>query len=287
MKTHLECIPCFIKQSLEASRMVQNDEKKHELVIKEVMNYLVNTSLDISPPELSKEVHKIIRNVTKSEDPYKKVKKISNEKGKNLYKKIKNIVENSNDNLLTAIKYSIIGNSIDFGTFKRYDIDKIIDNDIRQNFINLAYEDFKKSLKNSDIILYLADNTGEIFFDKILIEELLKKRKKIYYAVKANPIINDALKEDAEYAGLDKITDIIEYDNEHLDSSPGVVIKNASTNFIKIFNSVDMVISKGQGNYESLNNVSREIFFLLMVKCPIVANDIEVPEGSLLFKVNK
>jgi uncharacterized protein with ATP-grasp and redox domains len=267
--------------------MVQNDEKEHEKVLKEVMNYLIDASLDISPPELSKEVHKIIRNVTKTVDPYKKVKEISNEKGKNLYKKIKNIVENSDDSLLTAIKYSIIGNSIDFGTFKRYDIGKIIDNNIKQNFINLAYYDFKKSLKNSDTILYLADNTGEIFFDKILIEELLKKEKKFFYAVKANPIINDALVEDAVYAELDKITDIIEYDSDQVNSSPGVVIKNASNNFMKIFNSVDMVISKGQGNYESLNNASRQIFFLLMVKCPIVANDIEVPEGSLLFKVNK
>ena len=287
MKTHLECIPCFLKQSLEASRMVQNDEKKQEKVMKEVMNFLINSQLDTSPPELSKEVHRIIRNVTKTEDPYKKVKTLSNEQGSKYYIKIKKIVENSNDKLLTAIKYSIIGNSIDFGTFKRYDIDKIIDNNIKQNFINLAYEDFKKSLKKSDTILYLADNTGEIFFDKILIEELLKKRKKIYYTVKKNPIINDALIEDAEYAGLHKITDIIEYDSEQRDSSPGVVIKNASTNFIKIFNSVDMVISKGQGNYESLNNEFREIFFLLMVKCPIVANDIKVPEGSLLFMVNK
>jgi uncharacterized protein with ATP-grasp and redox domains len=267
--------------------MVQNDEKNHEKVMKAVMSYLSSISLDASPPEISRNVHELIREITKSDDPYKKVKEISNEKGKKLYPKIKKIVKNSDDSLLAAIKFAIIGNSIDFGTFKRFDIDKIIDNNKNQNFINLEYNEFKKTLKNSKTILYLSDNAGEIFFDKILIEELIKKRKKIYYAVKSNPIINDAKIEDAEYAGLDEITDLIEYDNGQKSSSPGVILTSASKNFINIFNSVDMIISKGQGNYESLNKASREIFFLLMIKCPIVSNDIKIPEGSLLFMVNK
>jgi uncharacterized protein with ATP-grasp and redox domains len=287
MKTNLDCIPCFIKQSLEAGRMVQNDKKSNEKVLNEVMKYLQNISLNKSPPELSKNVHEIIRNITKSNDPYKNVKKISNEKGRLLYKKIRKIVINSDDPLLTGIQYSIIGNAIDFGTFKRFDINELINNGNKNNFINKAYNRFKEILEKSKTILYLADNTGEIFFDKILIEELIKKRKIIKYAVKSNPIINDALFEDAEFAGIDKIADIIEFDKGQKKSSPGVILKNASESFQNIFNSADMIISKGQGNYESLNNVNREIFFLLMIKCPLVASNVGFSEGSLLFMVNK
>jgi uncharacterized protein with ATP-grasp and redox domains len=267
--------------------MVQNNKKTHEKVMNEVMKYLQNISLSESPPELSKNVHEIIRNITKSNDPYKNVKKISNEKGKKLYKKIRKIVENAEDPLLTGIEYAIIGNAIDFGTFKRFDIDELINNGMKNNFINKAYIRFKELLETSKTILYLADNTGEIFFDKILIKQLIKKGKNITYAVKSNPIINDALFEDAKFAGIDKIAEIIEYDKGQKKSSPGVILKNASKSFQKIFNSADMIISKGQGNYESLNNVNREIFFLLMIKCPLVAGEIGFNEGSLLFKVNK
>ena len=126
----------------------------------------------------------------------------------------------------------------------------------------------------------------ETFFDKLLLEELLKKRKKITYAVKANPIINDALLEDAKFADIDKIATIIEGDLGQDKSTPGIILKYTTRKFLEIFNSTDIVISKGQGNYESLNNCNREIFFLLMIKCPLVADDIGSSEGTLIFKVN-
>ena len=114
----------------------------------------------------------------------------------------------------------------------------------------------------------------------------MKKRKKITYAVKANPIINDALLEDAKFAGIDKIATIIEGDLGQDQSTPGIILKYTPGKFREIFNSADIVISKGQGNYESLNNSNREIFFLLMIKCPLVADDIGGSEGTLIFKVN-
>jgi len=287
MKIHLECIPCFIKQSLEASRMVTNDKNIHEKVIKEVLKHLQSANFNDSPPELSKDVHEIIRNITQSDDPYKKIKRQSNEKGREFYQNLKKLVEKADDPLLKSIQFAILGNVIDFGTFKRFDINEIINNDINKKFVNQAYPRFKEVLEKSKTILYLADNTGEIFFDKIFLEELLKRDKKIIYAVKANPIINDALVEDAEFAEIDKIAKVIKGDLGQNSSAPGLILKNTSKEFQQIFNSADIVISKGQGNYESLNNSSREIFFLLMIKCHLVADEISIPEGSLVFKVKK
>ena len=287
MKTHLECIPCFIRQSLEAAKMATDDESIHEYVLKKVMNHLQNISFDNSPPELSREVHSIIKETTLSKDPYKKVKNISNENAKKLYPKLKGIVEKSNDPLLKSIQFAIVGNVIDFGTFRRFDINDIIKNDMSKKFVNKAYDRFKEVLENSKNVLYLADNTGEVFFDKLLLEELHQRGKNTTYVVKTNPIINDALVADAKFAGIDKLATIIEGDAGQSKSTPGILLNYASKEFLDIFNCADIVISKGQGNYESLSDCNREVFFLLMIKCRLVAEDAGVSEGSLIFTVNK
>jgi len=287
MKTHLECIPCFIKQSLEAARMATNDEAIQEKVLKEVMKHLQDISYENSPPELSREVHTIIRTITNSRDPYKEVKDKSNRMAENLYPNLKKLVEDADDSLFLAIKLSIVGNVIDFGTSNRYNVEEMIDIAVKEKFVDDAYPFFKKSLERANNILYLADNSGEIFFDKILIKELIKRKKKITYVVKANPIINDVLIEDAKYAGIDKIATIVEGDAGQNKSSPGMVLSYASKEFKEILQSSDMVISKGQGNYESLSDIDREVFFLLMVKCPLVAQDMGTELAQLVFKVNK
>ena len=287
MKTHLECIPCFIKQSLEAARMVTDNKGIQTKVLREVMKYFQNASLTDSPPELSREVHKIIREITGSKDPYKKVKDKSNEIAQKDYLNLKKLVIKSDDPLLMAIKLSIVGNVIDFGTTNRFDVNDMIYNAINKDFDASSYPYFKRVLEKSEKILYLADNTGEIFFDKILIEELVKKQKKITYVVKANPIINDALSIDAKFAGIDKLATIIEGDSGQNLSSPGILLSNASKKFLEKFESSDMVLSKGQGNYESLSDVDREVFFMLVVKCPLVAEDINCEVSKLILKVKE
>jgi len=287
MKTYLECIPCFIRQSLEAARMATDDEHIHEEIIKDVMKYLQSISFSNSPPEISREVHNIIRNKSNSSDPYKKVKDQSNKMAENLYPRLKELIEESDDSLLMAIKLSIVGNVIDFGTSNRFNVEEILDKAINQDFNDDAYPQFKESLIHAKTILYLADNTGEIFFDKPLIEELVKRNKKITYVVKANPIINDATIDDAKFTGIDKLAKILEGDKGQNKSTPGILLKYASNEFLELFNSVDMVISKGQGNYESLNESSRKIFFLLMVKCPLVARDMGTELARLVLEVKE
>jgi len=287
MKTHLECIPCFINQSLEAARMATDDEKIQTDVLIAVMKYLQNAPLDNSPPELSREVHKIIREITDCNDPYNKVKNKSNNMIKNDYNHLKKLVNQSDDSLLTAIKLSIIGNVIDFGTMNRFIVNDMIKKSIKQEFDTASYDYFKRILDKSDTVLYLADNTGEIFFDKLLIEELSKRKKHIIYAVKANPIINDALVSDAKFAEIDKFAEIIEIDSEQDISSPGMIVSYASKKFLEVFYSSDMIISKGQGNYEGLSQIDREVFFMLVVKCPLVADDIKSVVGKPILKVKK
>ena len=284
MKTYLECIPCFIKQSLEAARMATDDESVQTEVLKEVMKHLQNVSFTNSPPELSREVHQIIKKITKSEDPYRKVKNQSNEMAEKEDPHLKKLVDESDDPLLMAIKLSIVGNVIDFGTTNRFNVDDMIDNAVKLEFDASSYPQFKKALEQSETILFLADNTGEIFFDKLLLEELVARKKQITYVVKANPIINDATVEDAYTAGIDKLAKIIDGDSGQKQSAPGMVLSYASKEFLEIFESSDMIISKGQGNYEGLSDVDRDVFFMLVAKCPLVAQDINSEVGKIILR---
>ncbi|KAA0000177.1 MAG: DUF89 family protein [Thermoplasmata archaeon] len=286
MKTYLDCIPCFLKQSLEAARMTTDDQAIHAQVVKEVMKYLQNISFENPPPEISREVHEHIRRITKCKDPYKKVKEQSNAMAEKLYPRLKELVKNADDSLLMAIKLAIIGNVIDFGAANRFNVNDMIDKTIETDFIADAYPQFKEVLDKSKTILYLADNAGEIFFDKVLLEELVSRKKQITYVVRANPIINDATVHDAKMAGIDKIAEVIAGDAGQDISAPGILLKFASKEFLECFRSADMVIAKGQGNYEALSDSEREVFFLLVVKCPLVARDINAEVGKLVLKVN-
>ncbi len=285
MKTYFDCIPCFLKQSLEAARMATDDVNVHSNVLKEVMNHLQTISFSNSPPEISREVHQIIKHLTNSEDPYLKVKNQSNLMAKKMLPKLKKMVNEADDSLLMSIKLAIAGNVIDFGTSNRFNVEDIVKNIMKKDFVDQGYKEFKKTLREANNILYLADNSGEIFFDKILIEEFVKLEKKVTFVVKSNPIINDANLDDAKFAGIDNIASVIAGDKGQKISAPGMLMPYVSNEFLELFKTSDMVISKGQGNYECLSNTDRKIFFLLMIKCPLVAKDIGIDVGKLVLKV--
>jgi uncharacterized protein with ATP-grasp and redox domains len=280
MKTNLDCIPCFIRQGLEAARMVTEDITIQEKVIREIMGHLVKIEFTGSPPVISKHIHKIIRQVTNSVDPYKEIKQHQNDFALKLYPQLKNILAGSEDRLLTAIQLAIAGNVIDYGTMLRLDVESTMNKVLNTPLDAEVYNKFRISLSNAKTILYIGDNAGEIVFDKLLVEELLELGKQVTYAVRSGPIINDVTIEDAEYVGLDKFAEIITTGTQ----SPGVVLEACSNEFNRKFNASDLIISKGQGNYEGLP-IKPNLFKLLMVKCELVAMDIggDVKVGDIIF----
>ncbi len=171
---------------------------------------------------------------------------------------------------------------MDFGVTAGFNAEKDMDRVMTQDFSYCHYDKFKKVLYRSKTVIFLADNVPETFFDRILIEEL--KGKKVYYAVKSAPIINDATKEDALIAGLNMVSDVMESGS----CAPGTVLSLCSQDFKKVFEKADMVISKGQGNYEALEDVTdKDIFFMLKAKCKVVAKHLKVNVGDIIFMYNK
>ena len=275
MKTYIECVPCIINQAIHLSRDLTDDHKKQESFLREVLKNLTEVSYDHSPPHIAAHAYRLIRQTLNNPDPYKKVKTEYNQIAKRLYPSLKKKVKSSKNRFRTAVKLSIAGNVIDFGSSQNFQLDRTIKQVLNKN---LAIDDvnrLKNEIKKTSNILYLGDNAGETFFDRILIEELPKKE--IYYGVRGTPVINDATEKDARYARLDKIAQIISNGSD----APGTILDECSREFRKIFNKADLIIAKGQGNYETLNEVKdKNIFFLFMVKCPVIAHDAKCRVGD-------
>ena len=294
MKMNLDCIPCFQRQALESLRMNTKDEKLQERVLRKIMETLIKTDWSNTPLEFATKVHKIVRDETGIQDPYKKIKKIYNDIALNLYPKIKERINESSDPLSTAIKIAIAGNIIDFGPQRKGDLDveKTIRDVLNRKFAIDHYQIFKEKIKKARSILYFTDNTGEIVFDKLLIKTILKFREKmgidqdlkITLVIKGGSLINDATLKDAKYIGMDKIPNVEFRMTSNGDSNTGPSLNSKEVeSWIK---NHDMTIAKGQGNYEGLSQFA-DIFFMLITKCRIIAFDLGVKEGDIVLKYIK
>ena len=276
MKTYFECFPCFIKQALRAARLFTDDQKVIKQIIDEVGMLFPEISLDKTPPEIGEFIYGKIREISGVEDPYENLKNQNTDEALQLVPFCKNIIEESPDHLFTAIKMAITGNVIDLAIHHDIDIPSEIETIIHKNLAINDYELFRNRLERADTILYIGDNAGESVFDRLLIEQFAYK--KVIYSVRGTPVINDVVEKDAKRAGIDKFAKIISSGS----ATPGIILSKCCEKFKEIFMKADMIISKGQGNYEGMSEEGREIFFLLKVKCEVLARDIGVPINSLV-----
>ncbi|MEO1785173.1 ARMT1-like domain-containing protein [Thermodesulfobium sp. 4217-1] len=285
MKLCLDCIVCFQKQALFATKDL--DDSLRAKILKKVMLFLCDADWETSPDEFANEVHCIIREVSGLSDPYKEIKKNSNKISLEMYPELKELLdrEKLENRLYTAVKLAIAGNIIDFGPSVEFDLKGTV-NEVM--YKDLAIDDFKilqERIIASERLLYFADNAGEIAFDKIFIEEMLRTRKRpfkqISFVVKSGPIINDAMLGDACDVGIDRLPNIrfLEISNGEKNSAPS----RRSDEVRRYIEEHDIVISKGQGNFEGLSDYSN-IFFMLMAKCPVISNELMVDIRSSVIK---
>ncbi|MEA1979930.1 MAG: ARMT1-like domain-containing protein [candidate division Zixibacteria bacterium] len=277
MKACIDCIPCFFEQAIRAGRMATKDDKLIKEITDQLGLMLSEISLDNSPPEIGQLIYKKVSEISGNSDPYHQLKFDCTKQALELYPTLERMVKKSNDPLLTAIRLAIAGNIIDFGASASFDMPATIDEVMNKDFAIFDYELFKDNLKNSSEVLYIGDNAGETVYDKLLIEQL---NKPVIYAVRDKPVINDATIDDAKQAGIDKIAKIISSGTD----APGAILNTCNEEFMKLLNSNMFVIAKGQGNYEGLSNEHYKIFFLLKVKCKIIADHIGVKKGDIVLR---
>ena len=284
MHIHLDCIPCFVRQSLDAARHATEDHNIHERGMREVLRLANDLDMSQSPPKIGQQIHRLVRELTGVDDPYRKVKKQFNNASLKLYSKMRKFIIDSDNPLNTAVRLAIVGNIIDFGVngaLQESDLEKAIRECLTADFMDVQLNPFRQAVNDAIEILYLADNAGEIVFDRLLIEQL--PIEKITVAVRGSPIINDATMEDALLTGLPKMVEVIDNGSD----APGTILESCSGYFQERFEKADLIIAKGQGNYETLSDIDKNIFFILKAKCPVIAKDIGCEVGQMVFQKTK
>ena len=282
MRTYLDCLPCLLNQALKAARAATDDENLHRKVLNSVADMIPKLSLDLKPPEIAQQCYRLIHQVTGNGDPFLKAKAEANRTALAFYPYLKETVANSEDPLFTACKLAIAGNSIDLGpSFDYGSLEDIVETALVSPPAINHYQTFLTSIHNSRLLLYLGDNAGEIVFDRVLIEELHRvKDLEIIFVVRDKPIINDATIHDALASGTDRVARIISNGSD----APATILSQCSSEMLKLYYSADVIIAKGQGNYESLSEEPGNIFFFLRSKCPLSAELLGVNVGDAVLK---
>jgi len=279
MKTYFDCIPCAVRQVLDAVRMVTNDEAVQEKVLRESLGMWQKMDLRQSPPEMAQKIHRFLREVTGVADPYYEVKQRYNRLALDMVPELRKTMERSAWPFETAVRLAIAGNIIDFGvnsTIKESHVGETVRQSLTDPLDTQAVQQLQEAVAQADDILYLGDNAGEIVFDRLLIEQM--PREKVTFVVRGGPILNDVLVEDAEMVGLTGMVEVI--DNGF--DAPGTILGRCSDEFRRRFDEADLVIAKGQGNFESLSEPGREVFFLLRPKCAVLARHLGCDIGRLV-----
>jgi uncharacterized protein with ATP-grasp and redox domains len=282
MKTYLDCIPCFMKQALKAGKIATKDEKLIKEILNKVGESIKDIPLDSSPPETGGLIYKLISDITKVRDPFKEIKKQNIKHALELYPVYLSLVEGIKDTkkrLEMAVKIAAAGNVIDLGVDRVFDLKNDLNDAINADFKIWDFELFYQRLSKAKSILYIGDNSGEAVFDKILIKQF---NNNLVFATRDIPVLNDITLEETKLIDLDECCQVISSGVK----SPGAISKFFTPDFKEIFDKADLVIAKGQGNYEALSEDKREIFFLLKAKCPVIAKDAGVEVEDFIFELN-
>jgi uncharacterized protein with ATP-grasp and redox domains len=268
MRTHLECIPCFVRQALDALGQVCHDETQIDRVLKVVLVEIAGFDRTLSPPDMGRIIHAIVRQELGHADPYRAIKQRSTQEALRVMPLVRGRIERSERPFETAVRYAIAGNIMDYALASFWREDQLSDTLAKaqsQPMDEGQVDALKQAMDQAETILWLADNAGETVFDRLFIERLSGKR--IIYAVKQSPVINDAIPQDAIEAGLAPWVELIDNGTD----APGTILSLCSSTFCDVFDHADVIIAKGQANFETLNEVDRNVYFLTQIKCAVIA----------------
>ncbi len=293
MRHREECVPCSKRQACRVFELAERSMGREAQV--EDLEILGQQSLDVvcaadpqrTPADVSSLAILLAHERSGCDDPFLKEKRESNTLALSLYSRLKQDVKEADDPLHEGALLAVSGNIIDLGIQEGFDIEATLAKVRREGFVVDCLGLFRSEIEKHDAtgqgihILYICDNAGEILFDRIFIETLLDiyPQLKITASVNSGPILNDALMEDAVAVGLTEVVTVIE--NGHPDL--GTVLEHVSPEFLDIYKTADLIIAKGQANFETLDERGEPIFFVLKAKCEIIADILGVKLYDAVF----
>ncbi len=276
MRTAPDCIPCLLRQTLAAARLATADPAAQERFVHQALGVIAALEPPQSPPEVAQTIQRLLRRATGVSDPYREAKRRFTRIALDLLPGLATAVREASDPLAAAVRLAIAGNVIDLGA--RSDLGEA---EVRATILGALaeplagdLEEFRWAVGGARRILYLTDNAGEIVLDRLLLEQLPAGR--VTVAVRGAPVLNDATREDAAASGVGALAEVIDNGSD----APGTLLADCSADFQRRFRAADVIVAKGQGNFESLSDTAPGVFFLFMVKCPPVAAQVGQPVGS-------
>ena len=282
-----ECYLCIYNQVFKITERLNLDDEKASEVLRVGAQILSKYDLTYMPPVIAADVYKKISEILGIEDLFEKEKKEAIKEALKFKEILEKRIKKSKDPLFDAAKISVAGNVIDLGVHQEYNLEKEIKNIFEMKFFKNDFKEFREKLKNAKTLCYLADNAGENVFDEIFIKEIRRFNPEIqvFYFVRGKPIINDVTLKDLE--GLE-IWDLAEVVDSGV-PTPGFCISFANKKAKDIFQTSDLVISKGMGNFECLfGECEREVFYFYKVKCNVVARASKSKLGEyMIYKGEK
>ncbi len=290
MKSYPECIACLFKQTLQAQQTFSLSDSETREVMNTLGSSLRSYDEGVSPPVIATVIQHEVERLLGIEDPYRDMKQISSNRILEHLDEVRHVISSSDDPLHSAVLLAIGGNAIDYGVFgSAVDVEKVIRDALgtmestEEAVHSLAYDQWREHLSRSSRILYILDNAGEVVFDRLLMETMkqIHPRLTITVAVRNRPILNDVTLIDARFAGIDQIADAIVVS---ACDSAGAVIAQSGQQMQRAYREADMIVAKGQGNYEAMSEDTGPVYFLLKVKCPAISRETSEPVGTYLLK---
>jgi len=255
-------------------------EGKRNGVVSKMIKEIATIDLEHSySPEITRNLIEKLKIHSVITDPYEKEKQASNTELLSRYDEFKAKVEKSDHPFDTALRLAIAGNIIDFGPTHKFDVQETIEKVFTSDFAIDHSEQLKEKIEKAKTILYLGDNCGEIVLDKLFLETI--NHPKVWFAVREQPILNDATKKEAGEVGIPEVATLI----SNGDDAPSTLLHRVNKEFLEIYNSADLIISKGMGNYEGLmDETDPRLFFLLMIKCHVIGNKIGAQKDDFVVR---
>lgn len=274
---------CFMQQALRAASLSTEDESLHLKSAIKAAELISELDITDTPPETATGIFRSVAEITLNPDGFKEVKSIANKKVTELLPWASDFIKTAENPLSAALNISLSGNIIDHGIFDSFDIESVLKKEVTAPLDSEAVSKFRSIISGSKDILFMADNSGEIGFDRLLIEEIVKLNPELNLTVfvRSKPVINDATREDADFFGIGEFADILETPPD-----VGVEIERLNGSAREAVEGADWIISKGQANFERLSELNgHSIVFLLRAKCRVVAEHLGVKINSPVIRI--
>lgn len=280
-----ECIGCIIAQSRRVAEAIRADEALTHKIVSYVESSLAEPDFTLSPPVIAAPLYEQMARISGKSDLYDAQKAHATVQALHYIPYLRESIEKSSDRLTALLKTAVVGNVIDLAAEVTFDLHGAITSVFETPFAHDDSSELEKALRGAQTLLYIGDNTGEHLFDALAIEHLalLYPDLRIYYMVRGNAIINDVTMEEAKAARMDRLCTLVDSGV----NTPGFVYERATKEAQSLFDTADVILAKGMGNYECMTpSLRKKICFLLKIKCSVVSRSLGHEIGSIICKLD-